>query len=1067
MSIKIFLSYHRNTTRIVSDILTPMHVGRSTADKNNLGDLSDMIGDDTGDNISSKNQNYCELTAQYWAWKNCNADYIGFMHYRRHLSFNIKKTYRENIWGLVEYDYINEHYLNNFMLKDNDIKKVVENYDIITVKEWNVENSGSKNNYEHYRSSNKKLHVKDYNIAVGILEEKYPDYRKDIKNYNASNIGYYTNIFVMKRKLFMEYSDFLFNILFELENKINILKYDKEEARVFGYISEWLFGIYIYHLKRVSDKRIGQLQRTIVRNADIVQNKEHLNICFASDNNYSQHLAAAIVSILKNTKTKMVIDIYILNGGIKDNNIAKIEKLKYLYSNLSVNFYFINMDNDKFRLLKLRDNFHVTLSTYYRYVIPSIFNCLSKIIYLDCDLIVLEDIELLYNINVNNYYMAAVQDLIGFENQRRLKINKEKKYLYCNAGVLLINLEECRKYDLERRLFIFTLKYGKKLLYLDQDAINVVCEKKIKYLDLSWNLQYYLKDTKSDYSEKDFDKAIRNPKIIHFIGEIKPWDINSERHFKSEYFKYLKLTPYGGFYYKYLLKSFSFKIKRFIYHKYDEYIYRKRTVLGINISTKPIDLKLDSIYNKLNELNHTHNRALELLNKKTKRYYTNLESRFNTVNKRFNKIDSILNESHNLLFAINGSNVCLSYYSLNKIKEVELKEKVLNGGKIKVLFLISYLAKFGFESVYDTMIKDSIFDPYIFVCHPRDTLFDKEPSYFDEALKTYELLKSRKYKTIFAYDFITKKPISMNILDPDIIFFNNPNLYEFSIYKNAKLNKDFLTCYIDYSVYVVDKYDYKYNNVYVNTAWINFAENYFTYREYLNNKNANVVLTGYPKLDSYSKPIDECVIPKKIDNCKKIVIYAPHWTIKNISDIKSTNLGTFHLYHKYFMSLLKSNPTINFVFKPHPDLPYRIIDSKLMDYDYYQNYIKEWNNSSNGVYINEGEYIDLFRKSYCLITDSGSFIAEYLPTKNPCIYLVNPEEENVIENTFNSFAKNILNTYYLAYNDRDINKYFNMVVIEENDCMKEKRLSSLEDSFINIGSAGKNITEYIKNIFLT
>ena len=100
--VKIFIAYHKDAQRIKSDILTPIHVGRAIAPEIVKNQLQDMIGDDTGDNISYKNPNYCELTALYWAWKNCDADYIGFMHYRRHLSFNLNTKFIDNRWGLVD-----------------------------------------------------------------------------------------------------------------------------------------------------------------------------------------------------------------------------------------------------------------------------------------------------------------------------------------------------------------------------------------------------------------------------------------------------------------------------------------------------------------------------------------------------------------------------------------------------------------------------------------------------------------------------------------------------------------------------------------------------------------------------------------------------------------------------------------------------------------------------------------------------------------------------------------------------------------------------------------------------
>ena len=88
MSIKIFISYHDEHPLIQSDILTPIQTGCADAPKLFKG----MLRDDTGDNISQHNRKYCELTAQYWVWKNYdkigNPDYVGFMHYRRHFMFD-------------------------------------------------------------------------------------------------------------------------------------------------------------------------------------------------------------------------------------------------------------------------------------------------------------------------------------------------------------------------------------------------------------------------------------------------------------------------------------------------------------------------------------------------------------------------------------------------------------------------------------------------------------------------------------------------------------------------------------------------------------------------------------------------------------------------------------------------------------------------------------------------------------------------------------------------------------------------------------------------------------------
>ena len=274
--ISIYVSYHKNTTRLSSTILKPIHVGRALASEEVKNSLKDLTGDDIGDNISKKNLSYCELTAQYWAWKNDNlSDYIGFLHYRRHLDFNLNHlNCKPDQWGCINQDYISKDYLYSKGLYDSNITNIVHKFDLITVKPWDVTNAGSKDNYDHYHTSDKKLHIEDYEEALKILNEKFPQYSKSASEYNRSKLGYYTNIFVMKKKLFHEYCDYLFSILFELEKKLDISKYDAQEKRVFGYISEWLFGIFLKYKKTEGSIKILELNRTFIQHPEIQEEKD-------------------------------------------------------------------------------------------------------------------------------------------------------------------------------------------------------------------------------------------------------------------------------------------------------------------------------------------------------------------------------------------------------------------------------------------------------------------------------------------------------------------------------------------------------------------------------------------------------------------------------------------------------------------------------------------------------------------------------------------------------------------------------------------------------------------------
>ncbi|WP_195282606.1 CDP-glycerol glycerophosphotransferase family protein [Harryflintia acetispora] len=421
----------------------------------------------------------------------------------------------------------------------------------------------------------------------------------------------------------------------------------------------------------------------------------------------------------------------------------------------------------------------------------------------------------------------------------------------------------------------------------------------------------------------------------------------------------------------------------------------------------------------------------------------------------------------------------LEYTVLHQSMEERLRRKIELGKRVKVIFIIQYAAKFECKSVYDAMKKSDLFDPYILITHPRDKMFLKEPVYFQEAKAAFALFTERGYKTIFGYDEFMR-PIGLEQINPDIVFWNNPNMYDYSHYQNIYLNANYLTCFIPYffnCAHLKDpaRYAYSCENYQSNTVWKIFSECYSSFYQLIEKKARralrpsqyvaiNSVLSGYPKLDAYTKEDQDLAIPEKIDNGKPIVIYAPHWSIR-----VDTQLSTFHLFNQHFLQLVKDNPAINFVFKPHPDLLNRLIDLKNAGRDYtlspeqYEAYIEEWSALPNGVYVNDGEYIDLFKKSTCLITDSGSFIAEYLPSGHPCIYILNPEKTNPLD-FYSELGRRIIESYYCCSDWDTIERYFKDVVINKNDPNKELRRQIVKEEFINIGTAGQFICDYLTQL---
>ena len=243
-SISVYVVTHKDCFVPENSLLKTIQVGCSI----NMNHITGMLYDDTGDNISEKNRMYCELTAQYWAWKNdTTSDYIGFFHYRRYLNFSGKEL-NADCWGNIIYENpLNQTILDELGIEANNMEKIISQYDVIVPKPRVI--PGGKNIYDEYIKAEGQ-HKRDLDTALRILKEKYPEYTESADDYMNSNIPYEVNMFIMRSELFKEYASWLFNILFEVEKQLDFSAYNQYELRVMGFLSERLFGIWFTHNKK-------------------------------------------------------------------------------------------------------------------------------------------------------------------------------------------------------------------------------------------------------------------------------------------------------------------------------------------------------------------------------------------------------------------------------------------------------------------------------------------------------------------------------------------------------------------------------------------------------------------------------------------------------------------------------------------------------------------------------------------------------------------------------------------------------------------------------------------------
>jgi lipopolysaccharide biosynthesis glycosyltransferase len=278
-----------------------------------------------------------------------------------------------------------------------------------------------------------------------------------------------------------------------------------------------------------------------------MENKIH--IALASDSRGAQAMATTIVSALHNKNTGNFYTFHLFLAGEISGDLQ--QKLRACAKGFEESCQINLIDlKDKFSDIKLSN--HVTYATYFRLLIPSSLPNLAKIIYIDIDTLVRQDLEGLWNFDVGENYIAAVPDYYGIIEERK---KYEQAHLpdmdfYINAGVLLMNLERMRQDSIEQKCLA---KVGDKNLYDDQVILNFICYPKIAFLPCKWNVlpgnvvgyRGHIRRYDILYSPGELNDAWANPAIFHWGGPGKPWKYY-DVPLAHEWFRYYLKNPMSG-----------------------------------------------------------------------------------------------------------------------------------------------------------------------------------------------------------------------------------------------------------------------------------------------------------------------------------------------------------------------------------------------------------------------------------------------------------------------------------------------------------------------------------------
>ena len=530
INVKFLVAYHKPDILFDNEMLIPIHVGRAILKeraktdevaRKNLEFLENhMIGDDTGDNISRKNSSYNELTALYWAWKNYdkigNPTHIGLMHYRRHFIFkNLDNTFNE--CNDIGKDYFAK-YLN---FNKEVVESVLKENDFIAKKPAKFSSV-----YDAYLANHRPENMA---VAIDILKEFFPEYADSCDRYMNGHDCYYLNMFVFPKDIFFKYCEYMFGILAEFEKRM-------DTSRMRFFISEFLTGIFIQHL--LDDGYKGAFFPTMY-----IEEKANIPVVYRITLNNLMESIVSINSLMRNLKASSdCILCAICRHDEREEIEKRLNEIASSYANISIEYYALakNEEHSSYDEMLL---FAFDQITY------------NKAIFMSPNTVCKGDLTGFFRNSVDDYAIAgAIKYSVlssDIPSKALLEIGLKDFKHYVDCGVMLVNLNRLRQFDLVKKLLVSNNKQ-----YSVEELINSVCYEQIRSMPVRQNFStaYYefvagkyipREDLFVNYSKEELLRANTTALIIKYDAG-KPW-LDSNCFRAKDWFYHEGFSPlYNG-----------------------------------------------------------------------------------------------------------------------------------------------------------------------------------------------------------------------------------------------------------------------------------------------------------------------------------------------------------------------------------------------------------------------------------------------------------------------------------------------------------------------------------------
>ena len=276
----IFVSHRIDIESELIDnpLYVPMRCGAVFDAENPMG----IAGDDTGANISERRMSFCEFTVQYWAWKNCAADYYGLCHYRRYLSFS-EKRYKTDEYNMVHVPSLTGFGKQRYGLLDRpSMETIITEHDGITSEYADVSKIPTPKGPQKTVRAMWEAHDGEFfenssiDLLFTLIDQLAPEYSQSAREYFDGSLHRGFNCFVLRRELFDRLCRLQFPIMFEAERRLDTTGYTQTMKRTPAFLGEMLYGIFMYHITVHEGRNIQARQLVFFSNTERIRSRGDL-----------------------------------------------------------------------------------------------------------------------------------------------------------------------------------------------------------------------------------------------------------------------------------------------------------------------------------------------------------------------------------------------------------------------------------------------------------------------------------------------------------------------------------------------------------------------------------------------------------------------------------------------------------------------------------------------------------------------------------------------------------------------------------------------------------------------